>query len=352
MAGGGNKSIHYWVKVPQNNRYTWASNKFIIKEQLCAYLDGAGVSPKTFDQIVFNNYSQWVRLPYMCRKSVENVVPVFAKTEIIYLNQSPSINLINTGSHKAIQETYTPIQEKQYKKAVNTNDSTVSVLEWNFLECMRFIDEVTARGLIRGQRLILHTCLLTCRRIFGASDEQLVKKFAEIVSHEKSQIGLKNDDAIKDFKNHIAKSSIKGNARLPDTRSLTFPLNTPERLVSHLRSRGYCRPKQTAKVILQVILPLLVTLPEQCMNGTAGIKSSEVGKVAGSRYRNDVMTDLRRYYILEARNTKYIPKVKTMTYFINVHKIVYMLFKDHPELLVWKYTANSKKEGICVPEGK
>ena len=213
---------------------------------------------------------------------------------------------------------------------------------------MELIESASANGLKRGERRKLQTTLIACRKIYNASDDQLLEKFTQILKHPASRIGVKVEEAIKDFKAHLKKSSIKGNQRLPDLKSLIIPDDALESLTRQFKAKGYIRPVQTAKVILHVILPLLQKLPIQCLNGQVGIKSQDVGRVAGSRYRKAVMQDVNARYIVVEKK-KAIPKVQTDKYFVNVHKVIYMIFKDHPELLSWKYEPNRKKVEIVMP---
>jgi len=201
---------------------------------------------------------------------------------------------------------------------------------------MRFIENAFENGLRRGERRILGTHLIACRKIYNASEYDLLERFREILSHPVSKIGMTVEDALEDFKGHIAKTRVKGNLSLPNFGSVVIPENALESLQDYFKSKGYIFPLSTAKVILQVILPLVLRLPMQCLKGTVGIYSVDLMNAAGSRYRKAVMQDLKAHYIVVEKK-KAIPKSQTAKYFVNVHKVVYMIFKDHPELLMWKY---------------
>jgi len=348
----GNKSIHYWVKVEQSSRYAWENGgREGVKAHLFDYLASAGIDWDKFDKSVLNTYSKFVRLPYMLRKTQKNGSDVYKETELQYINPNPIKLIPRQGNTDKINSKTTIPHTTNIKTSVITNVSTSCLLNSNFVKSMELIEFASANGLKRGERRQLQTTLIACRKIYNASDDQLVDKFTQILKHPASRIGVTFNQAVRDFKTHIAKSSIKGNQSLPDVTSLAIPRDALESLTRQFKARGYTCPVQTAKVILQVILPLLQKLPMQCLKGQVGIKSQEVGRVAGSRYRKAVMQDLNASYIVVERK-KAIPKVQTAKYFVNVHKVVYMIFKDYPDLLTWKYTQVTKKVEICAPEGK
>jgi len=170
-----------------------------------------------------------------------------------------------------------------------------------------------------------HRVVYTACRIYGWSDEELQKRWREIIEICPANIGCSAEDAISAMSggwSEVKKKPYK--IWLPDTT--TLPDLSDDmlcKLRESLSNRGCVKVTSTANIIRKSLYNVLRKAPQACGQGTAAIRVADLQRACNNYGYNEARDWLSRNNILILRGGTYTPGWRSMTYFVNVPLIMY-----------------------------
>lgn len=176
----------------------------------------------------------------------------------------------------------------------------------------------------RGQRQALHLDLFAVVKVFDWDEERLSTEWRGIVRIKPQNIGCSEEQAVQDIVRHWKRSKAR-QTWLPDTTLLPDP--TAERipvLKTNLKRLGCDTSSSCARVIVEILYPLIRRLPRQCSMGTISILSREIQNRCVSKRSKEPLRWLHQANVLRVTDPDYVVG-KTKRYFVNVTLVIWLL---------------------------
>lgn len=177
----------------------------------------------------------------------------------------------------------------------------------------------------RGKRRELHSDLFAVARVFDWDGERLAAEWRKIVGIRPANIGCSTEQAVQDILRHWQRAK-KPQPWLPDTGQL--PDLTTARvttLKSNLKRHGCPAASSCARIIGEILYPLVLRLPRQCAQGEISIVSRDLQNKCVSKRSKLPMQWLHSWNILRITDQNYIRAKRTKRYFVNVAVVVWLL---------------------------
>jgi len=195
----------------------------------------------------------------------------------------------------------------------------------------------------RGFRTKGHYALFTAKRVYGWTDVAMQQVWRDIVMMNPANIGCSIEQAVADIGTHWERSKGKSkNPSLPDMTKLPPTTNRTQTLVGNLTKMGCPWPADVAKIILKVLMAPIQGCPKACIDGRAAIRAKDLQRACSSRSYKAAREWMAAHNILVLKNPSYIRGVHSMTYFVNVHLILFLLGFRSDEL-VWSGVTERRK---------
>lgn len=216
---------------------------------------------------------------------------------------------------------------------LNINTSRTSVVRTrprkSFLDDIEDYEGMIRTGLPgRGTRMKYHKAMFTVARIFNWTEERMEADWRHIIEKNPGGTDKNPDEAV---------ASLLGDWRankgyslfLPDVRKLPeFDPGKMGALETRLIRMGCNEPRKAARIITRVILPLIKSLPRQCLQGTVGVRSAELRNATHirgqSRAYKDVWGWMQKVAIVACKNHDYVPDGRTRQYGVNIPLILWL----------------------------
>jgi len=384
----GNKSIHIWLNVGSIN----PNYKLLeYSEVLANLVNNLNTNNFKCDMKVLKNYVVKTRLPNIPHQTTGK------RSKIIYLNDkalwfSEYTEFSIKGSIPVPPEQPSPkLEIKDNVSILNSDTNGVTFLKPNGKKPSKKSSKITPEyihnipnffnnldmyiqymeyGLkSKGLRSSMYRDVIFAKKILDARFckqkvkdnvnilngvtngvtfyEDCLSEVTQILELSEGRYQCSFEEAIEDFKDYYAKSLqySKLTIRMPNSTKLPVrcPMNL-KTLKTILKQLGIQNRTHVAKIILNVLWPLLRTLPAQCDNGTVGIhmnrdirgeylkngvrcKFEDSSKYVNSKYVRATMETLKKHNIL-IKTRNYIYKEQTSKYWINAPLILWLVTND------------------------
>jgi len=206
----------------------------------------------------------------------------------------------------------------------------------NFLQDWTTYQRLKRQGIPeRHTRMKFHMPMFSMATIFKWDDSQLANEWRNIISINPRHIGCGVREAVDDILAAWASRSRHEAIRLPDLTKLPgLDKNHTQALLESLANAGCPRPKVATRIVAETLIPKGRILPAQSKEGTLGLKSKEMLKRHGSRYRS-AREGLIDVGLLEVTSRSYRPGGQTMQYRINWARLLIMCGYQESEL-IWQ----------------
>jgi len=220
-----------------------------------------------------------------------------------------------------------------------------------FIDLINRHQESKVRGLpTQGSRRHYHHVLLSIRRVMGWDDDRTVKEFEEILDRSPGRYRCTKEEAVEDFRRHLAASRNSGRVKMPDLTGQRLPDDACDRIVEHLSSEGrYAR--RVAKLVVEFLWDKALVNPSLAWRGELGIKASEMIAVVGARYWPAVRRIMDERHLL-VQTEDCIPNRRTRRYMVNLPLLIWVVWGDRQHELDWGRAADRALEPGGQEEGR
>lgn len=213
-------------------------------------------------------------------------------------------------------------------RKISQNDQTLPP-KTSFLDALDDFDRLRQRGLPgRHVRRSKHRVLFETARVHRWTKLRMAREWKRIIKRNPKATVESVKSAVRDML-RAWKATDGVGIYLPDMTKLPeLDDARREMLQSRLIGMGCKESLKAARIVARVILPLIKSLPRQCIQGTAGIQSGKLRDAARIRGHSRVYKDLwawmQKVGVVTSADANYIPGRQTRQYNINVSLVLWL----------------------------
>jgi hypothetical protein len=215
----------------------------------------------------------------------------------------------------------------------------------SFLDAVEHFEQLKRYGLPgRHTRRSRHRTLFETARVFGWNETRMAEEWENVIRRNSTATVETVDGAVENMLAAWNASPDVG-LYLPNlTRLPEIDQGHMAKLEVYLVGLGCREAHKASRIIAKVILPVITNLPRQCMNGTVGIRSTNLRDVTNIRgcprgYK-DVWLWLQAVGFVTCTNPRAVPGVQTRKYRVNVPLVLWACGFRTKEL-DWSKTARN-----------
>lgn len=184
-----------------------------------------------------------------------------------------------------------------------------STARTHFLDDLERFGQLRSSGLPgRGTRMRLHKVAFTAARVFGWPEDRLAAEWRAVIRRNASATDKTEEEAA---------ASIVGDWRANRGRTLYLPdlARLPAlgggnmaAMGERLERMGCPDPSKAVRIITRVVLPLIRTVPAQCLRGTANILAADLRdatNVRGNRGYATLWAWMQKAGIVDCKDRRY-----------------------------------------------